>query len=415
MVKYAKYETKTGKEKWRYYGHEGVDEKTGEKIKVRGQGFNSRAEAKINYERKLEELNKNKSQQKTKRLKFKELYSEFLVYYRESGVAPGTIKKFNDETSRHILPYIGDIYIDKLDVNDCQNLYNKVRESRKDHQKIVNQADRIMDFAIARNYINTNPMKYILPSKSTTHYKKRRLSSSENFYEPEQLMRFLDAFKEVEEFHKFVYFRLIAFTGLRRGEALALYESDVIRSEKAIDVNKTLAEDENGRTYLKTFPKTSESMNLVYLDDATYDYVIELIKNRNSFERYGKMTYIHDNKFLFPSPKTQKFYGRSAPNDWLNRFFYRNGPELEKMGLFRISPHGFRHSQATLLFELGVDPKNAQYRLRHKNLKTTMDVYTHLTNRGKRAPITKLDDFSARGTTLGTTNLEEIKKEHQEH
>lgn len=61
--------------------------------------------------------------------------------------------------------------------------------------------------------------------------------------------------------------------------------------------------------------------------------------------------------------------GRSAPNDWLNRFFYRNGPELEKLDLFRISPHGFRHSQATLLFEFGVDPKNAQYRLRHKKLK----------------------------------------------
>lgn len=44
-----------------------------------------------------------------------------------------------------------------------------------------------------------------------------------------------------------------------------------------------------------------------------------------------------------------------------------------------------------------------------------MDVYTHLTNRGKRAPITKLDDFSARGTTLGTTNLEETKKERQEY
>lgn len=44
-----------------------------------------------------------------------------------------------------------------------------------------------------------------------------------------------------------------------------------------------------------------------------------------------------------------------------------------------------------------------------------MDVYTHLTNRGKRAPITKLDDFSAGGTISGTTNPEKTKKEHQEH
>ena len=142
-------------------------------------------------------------------------------------------------------------------------------------------------------------------------------------------MMFFDAFKEVEAFHKFVYFRLIAFTRLRRGEALALYVNDIIRSEKAIYVNKTLTEDENGWTYLKHFPKTSESINLVYLDDAAYGYVIELLNNRNSFERYA--------------------------------------PELEKRGLHRISPNGFRHSQATLLFEIEVGPKNVQYRLRHKN------------------------------------------------
>lgn len=114
-------------------------------------------------------------------------------------------------------------------------------------------------------------MEYILISKVETRYKKRRLAASENFYEPQQLMTFLEAYREVEEFHKFVYFRLIAFTGLRRGEALALYESDVIRNKKAIDVIKTLAEDEDGKTYVDPFPKTEESNNIVYLNDDTYD------------------------------------------------------------------------------------------------------------------------------------------------
>jgi hypothetical protein len=41
---------------------------------------------------------------------------------------------------------------------------------------------------------------------------------------------------------------------------------------------------------LKNFPKTEGFKNLVYLDDDTYDYIIELINNRNSFELYWKMT-----------------------------------------------------------------------------------------------------------------------------
>ena len=76
--------------------------------------------------------------------------------------------------------------------------------------------------------------------------------------------------------------------------------------------------------------------------------------------------------------------------------------ELAKLGLHRISPHGFRHSQATLLYELGIDPKDAQHRLRHKNLKTTMDIYTHISKDRKASIADELDAFSARGTTLGT-------------
>lgn len=417
MVKYEKYETKTGKQFWRYYGHLGIDEKTGEKIKIRGRGLATKAEAKLNYERKVEEFKQAQqmNSKKVKRMKFSDLLIEFLAYYKETGIKPGTYGKFKKETNKHILPLIKDIYVDQIDINDCQNVYDTIKKARKDHNKIVNQLERILDFAISKQYITVNPMKQILKTKTNYRYSKKRLASSENFYSPTQLMEFLDAYYKVEEYHKFVYFRLLAFTGLRRGEALALYESDFLRKERAIDVNKTLAEDENGKTYVETFPKTEESKNLVYLDDDTFNYIEELIKNRNSYDQYGAITYIHNNKYLFPSPKTGKHYSRAMPNDWLNAFFDRNENYLKDRGIHRISPHGFRHSQATLLYELGVNPKDAQYRLRHKNLKTTMDIYTHITESSKRKPISKLDDFSARGTTLGTTKSKDTKKQRQEH
>lgn len=403
MVKYEKYTTKTGKHLWKYYGYYGINEKTGKKIKVRGQGLASRAEAKLNYERKIENF-KNRTLNKSKnRITFLELYTMFLEHYKETGIKPGTYRKFKVETEKHILPILGDIYIDQIEVSDCQKAYETIKKSRKDHSKIVNQIERILDFAISNQYLETNPMKYILKSKTKLHYSKKRLSSNENFYSPTELMTFLDCFKEVEEFHKFAFFRLLAFSGLRRGEALALYESDLLRKEKAIDINKTLAEDENGKTYVSSFPKTEESKNIVYLDDDTFNIIDELIRNRNSYDYYGKIVRIYNNKFLFPSPKTGRHYHRSAPNEWLRTFFERNEDYLNKKGLHRISPHGFRHSQATLLYELGVDPKDAQHRLRHKYLKTTMDIYTHITESRKRTPISKLDDFSSKGTISGTT------------
>lgn len=409
MVKYEKYKTKAGKDKWSFYGYEGIDQKTGEKIKLRGRGFDSKAEAKLNYERKLEILNKKKNIKNIRDIKFSQLLEEYLSYYETSGVKPSTFKKFKDEMYRYATPLLGKKYISQIDVNDCQIAYNQIKAKRKDHRKIKNQIKTLFDFAITKQYLSINPMQYVLISKVEPRYKKRRLDSSENFYGPRQLMDFLEAFKEVEEFQKFVYFRLLAFTGLRRGEALALYESDINIYDQSVSVTKTLAEDENGHTYISDSPKTAESQNIVYLDDDTFGYIIELINNRNNYDNYGSLTKFYNNDFLFVSPKTNKHYSRTAPNDWLKSFFDRNEDSLKKRGIHRISPHGFRHSQATLLYELGVDPKDAQYRLRHKNLKTTMDIYTHLSEERKRTPIVKLDDFSATGTISGTNISQQTK------
>lgn len=332
MVKFEKYTTKAGKTLWMYYSYYGVDEKTGKKIKLRGRGFNTKSEAKLEYERKLEELKEeDTATQKSKSLTFEELYNEYLVFYKESGVTGATYKKFKDETDRYILPSLKDIFIDKIEIEDCQKIYDSVKKLRKDHNKIINQLVRILDFAISKKYLKFNSAKNILKNKNKFHYKKRRLNPDENYYTPTELMKFLEAFEKVEEYHKFVYFRLIAFTGLRRGEALALYESDVLTDIKALNITKTITEDENGKTILQNHPKTETSKGIVYLDDDTFNYVMKLIQYRNSFDIYGKIVYFQQkNKFLFPSPKTQKFYHRSAPNSWLKSFFDRNHEELEK-------------------------------------------------------------------------------------
>ncbi|MGO2084157.1 tyrosine-type recombinase/integrase [Vagococcus sp.] len=411
MVKYEKYETKTGKIRWEYYEYYGLDTKTGKQIRLRGKGFDSKAKAKLDFQRKLKVIQDGEKITMHKKIKFKELLNEYLIYFKDSGIKPGTYKKFKDEMDRYAIPVIGEMYINEIDINDCQNAYDAIRKRRKDHRKIKNQIKTIFDFGITKQYITSNPMQYVLVSKTDLRYKKRRLDSSENFYTPEQLMTFLEAYKEVEEFQKFVYFRLLAFTGLRRGEALALFESDLLRNEKAIKVTKTLTEDANGKDLVADTPKTETSNGLVYLDDDTYHYIIELINHRNTYDNYGNLTYIHNNKYLFVSPKTGKHYHRSAPNDWLKNFFDRNEDALKKRGLHRITPHGFRHSQATLLFELGVDPKNAQYRLRHKNLKTTMDIYTHLSDNQKQGTTQQLNAFSSGVPTSVPTFSKTGKKE----
>ena len=95
MVKYSKYESR-GQTKWQYYGHAGVDHKTGDKIKLRRKGFSSKAEAKLHYERALDRV---RSQGTEKRIKYADLYALFLDFYRDTGVTESTVIKTPKGTS----------------------------------------------------------------------------------------------------------------------------------------------------------------------------------------------------------------------------------------------------------------------------------------------------------------------------
>jgi len=75
--------------------------------------------------------------------------------------------------------------------------------------------------------------------------------------------------------------------------------------------------------------------------------------------------------WIFANPATGKPYwpGRIQEN-WLV-------PAAQKVGLGRVGWPTFRHSHSSLLHALGVDLKVQPELLRHANIRTTMNIYTH--------------------------------------
>lgn len=58
---------------------------------------------------------------------------------------------------------------------------------------------------------------------------------------------------------------------------------------------------------------------------------------------------------------------------------------LEKKYKFKhVTIHGFRHTHATLLLEGGASIKETQDRLGHKNAETTLNTYSHVTEKAQR-------------------------------
>lgn len=223
-------------------------------------------------------------------------------------------------------------------------------------------------------------MTIILWKKHFFHEKK--YEKNRKFYSKEELNDLLDAFKDFGNMKQYAFFRLLAYTGMRKSEVLALQWKDIDTFNKELHVNKTLAVDEFGNVIIQS-PKTRASRRVISLDTET----LSILNNwkLQQKEEYLKLGYNTSSKeqHVFTTVKNT-LYIPNTVNDWLRYI-------LKKYNLPRITPHGFRHTHASLLLEAGESVKVVQQRLGHENSKVTLDIYAHITN---NAPKKTGQDFA---------------------
>lgn len=218
----------------------------------------------------------------------------------------------------------------------------------------------IFKYAVINQYVSANPCQYITVPKNLKKEKRELPSEAE--------------IKTVKEsynltFGLFAY--LILYTGLRRGEALALTYDDIDYENKEIHVTKSVYYVGNV-PYIKT-PKTEAG----YRDVVLLDCLAEKLsaKQKNS---------LPNENLIFPDQN-----GELIRNGHFTRLWdkYR-----EESGL-HITPHQLRHAYATILYEAGIDVKDAQELMGHTTIQVTRDIYTHISKNQKKKTADKLNAF----------------------
>ena len=180
---------------------------------------------------------------------------------------------------------------------------------------------------------------------------------------------------------KYTLFRLLAFSGMRIGELIALEWSDVDFFRKTVSINKTVTLDKAGK-YTIGSPKTASSNRKIMLDDET----VNILKKWRA-EQSRRIIYLGKSKndLVFPNEHGEHFMSATFMN-W-------NKKIAEKQGLRKIGLHGFRHTHASLCFEAGLTMQDVKDRLGHSNISTTMDIYTHVTKSRKEESVQQLAKF----------------------
>ncbi|WP_225356972.1 site-specific integrase [Ligilactobacillus salivarius] len=187
-----------------------------------------------------------------------------------------------------------------------------------------------------------------------------------NYYNKQELKKFLAAAKDTS-LKKYTLFRLLAYSGMRIGECLALTWHDLDYKNNTIAINKTLARTNNG-IKIQT-PKTKASNRVISLDNETIQ-VLKMwqLEQRKQLLKVG-INAMDSKQLIFSNGK--------------NSFIIVPTVRLaikqiaKKAGIHSITTHGFRHTHATLLFASGLDIKQVQARLGHSNVQTTLNIYTH--------------------------------------
>lgn len=235
-----------------------------------------------------------------------------------------------------------DIYIKNIKAKNITNylqklsLYYTSQKTIERYRLILNQ---IFKYAVEHNELEHNPCTEAKMPKGLQ--KSKRKAASE---EDEKII------KSTSEGWLFPFFAI--YTGMRKGEILALQWKDIDFNENYINVYKSV-QHEGDKPSIKS-TKTEAGTRYVPL--------LAPLKKR----------------LLAIKPKREEKYifSDDGKTPLTNRRYITLFNEYKRTYGVNCTAHQLRHSFATIAFENGIDAKDVQEVLGHKQLSTTLDIYT---------------------------------------
>lgn len=284
-------------------------------------------------------------------------FADWVQTYKEGAVRPVTMKKYHS-TLHWLKKLAPTLQVGELTRTRYQKLLNDYAE--------VHERQTTMDFhhqvkgaildAVDDKLIDTDPTrKAIIKGRTPVNKKIKFLNQSE-------LQLLLNQLKLDHTLSWDWFILLIAKTGMRFSEALAVLPSDFDFAHQTLSVNKTWNYKENGG-FLPT--KNRSSVRKIQIDWQTVMQFSGLIKQMDK-EQLDK------DKPIFISLLAD---GNKVYNSTLNSRLARH---CKKANISTITVHGLRHTHASLLLFAGVSIASVARRLGHSSMTTTQQTYLHI-------------------------------------
>lgn len=280
---------------------------------------------------------------------FCEYYKEWVSIYKDGAVRPITLEKYKMTISwlEKLIPTVKMIELDRMAYQKLLNDYALTHERQTTMDFHHQLKGAILD-AVDEGLMEKDPTrKAIIKGKTPRNKKPKYLNQFE-------LHKLLENLNLTEEISWDWFILLVAKTGMRFSEALALTPKDFDFSKQLLTINKTW-DYKNDGGFLPT--KNKSSVRKIQLDWKTVMQFSQLLKE------------LAEEEPIFTS------LDKTVYNSTINGILYRY---CKKLDIPTISVHGLRHTHASILLFAGVSIASVARRLGHASMNTTQKTYLHI-------------------------------------
>lgn len=358
----------------------GIDPLTGKRQRVEVSYHGTYESAKAELRRLLRSIDKHEHVDLTK-IRVNDFLTQWLGTIR-SQVSPKTHERYADFVNHYLIPALGACTLVKLDPSSIQKAYNKWENTGRRDNKVGGLAPRTrlhihrvfrlaLKHAVRMRLMSHNPADDVIPPRAR--------KTSVVTLTIEQSAMLLNILRDS---HPRLYWPVLLAltTGMRRGEIVALRWKNIDFEKMTVRVVESLEQIKQEIRFKA--PKTEKSRAVMLPEHAIEE--LKIWKGNQATELLE----------IGVNPTSEvlvcgRWDGKPVKPDSLSGEFRTAIRKIPNMPIVRF--HDLRHSHATQLLTEGVHPKIAQERLGHSSIKTTLDLYSHVTDTMQGEAVSKLD------------------------